>query len=254
MSWKYESQYQADRGSDRNVRDYERDQYRSDQYRQGSDRLHGSQRDAERGFFDRAGDEVKSWMGDQQAEQRRNADHSEYGNSQSRSSGSRYPGSSSRMGGSGQHFEQMRVHEVMTHNVAAVHPQDSATRAARLMAECDCGALPVVSDNGRLIGMITDRDITVRIAARGLDPRQARVEDGMTPEAYACHAEDRLVDCMDNMSRHQIRRMPIVDDQRRLVGIVSQGDLARQADEPGERRRFTEVVSSVSQPSRGSYR
>ncbi|HUE82852.1 MAG TPA: CBS domain-containing protein [Pyrinomonadaceae bacterium] len=105
--------------------------------------------------------------------------------------------------------------------------------------------------------MITDRDITVRLVARGEDTRRARVAECMTDEAFACHQSDGIEDCMRTMSRHQVRRLPIVDNNRRVVGIVSQSDLARYAGgHPGRagRRDVADVVCAVSKPSDAAYR
>ena len=148
-------------------------------------------------------------------------------------------------------IDEVRVHELMTRRVTSVHPATSVERAARLLEECDCGALPVIGDNGVLVGMITDRDITIRIVARGRDARNAIVADCMTERVFACYANESVSECMRQMATHQVRRMPIVDDRGRLVGILSQGDLARHAGRhplPQERRALAEVVSAVSQP------
>jgi CBS domain-containing protein len=157
----------------------------------------------------------------------------------------------------GRDIEAVRVHEVMTSHVTSVHPASSVERAARLMERRDCGALPVIGDNGALVGMITDRDIAIRIVARGRDARDAIVADCMTERVFACYANEPLIECMRQMAQHQVRRMPIVDDRGRLVGIVAQSDLARHAQEhPAlqERRALTEVVSALSHPSPAPYR
>jgi CBS domain-containing protein len=148
-------------------------------------------------------------------------------------------------------LEEMRAHELMTRRVATVHPATSVERAARLMEECDCGALPVVGDNGVLVGMVTDRDIAIRVVARGRDVRNAIVADCMTEHVYACFANEPLAECMRQMARHQVRRMPIVDERGRLVGILAQSDLARHsARHPvaDERRAVAQVVGEVSKP------
>ncbi|HYC44799.1 MAG TPA: CBS domain-containing protein [Burkholderiales bacterium] len=157
----------------------------------------------------------------------------------------------------GRDLDHVRVHELMTPHVASVHPATCVEHAARVMEWCDCGALPVVGDNGVLVGMVTDRDITLRIVARGMDPRRAMVGDCMTARVFACHANESVAECMRQMAQHQVRRMPLVDDRGRLVGIVSQGDLARHAARqplPDERRVLTEVVGAVSQPTGRPYR
>jgi CBS domain-containing protein len=154
-------------------------------------------------------------------------------------------------GPNGDPIEQMPVHDLMTRHVRCVHPATSVEHAARLMEDCDCGALPVIGDNGVLVGMVTDRDIAVRIVARGRDARYAIVADCMTERVFACYANESVAECMRQMARHRVRRMPVVDERQRLVGIVAQGDLARHVGFrplPDERRALTEVVSAVSQP------
>lgn len=222
----------------RNEQDYERD--RHDSPRQGSYA-------GDRGLIDRAGDEVRSWFGDEEADRRRRMD-SRWNEQQHREG---------RYSGSQRDFDDVRTGDVMTRNVVSVHPTEPVDRAARLMGECDCGALPVTDGNGRLVGMVTDRDIALRVAGRGLDPRRARVEECMTRETFACHANDSIRDCMREMSRHQVRRVPIVYDDNRLAGIISQADLARHAGSyqgRGERRAVADVLSAVSEPSREAYR
>lgn len=214
-------------------RDYDRHRYQS---REGGE---------DRPTWDRAADEVRSWFGDRDAERRRRIDDR---------SSERY-----REGRGGREqfrFEDMRAHEIMTRSVVYAHPWETVERAARLMRECDCGLLPVVDYNGRLIGMVTDRDIAVRIVARGIDPRRARVEECMTRDAFACHVDDTVEDCMRAMSDHQVRRIPIVDDRDRVVGIISQGDLARCAGDysgRGQRRAVADMLYAVSEPSREAY-
>lgn len=154
-------------------------------------------------------------------------------------------------------LESVRAHELMTRRVASVHPATSVGRAARVMEDCDCGALPVLNDSGVLIGIVTDRDIAIRLVARGRDARDAIVADCMTERVVACYANESLLECMRQMAQHQVRRMPIVDERGRLVGIIAQGDLARHAgreplaDEP---RALAETVCAVSEPTRRSWR
>lgn len=156
----------------------------------------------------------------------------------------------------GQNRNEIQAHEVMTRNVSTVFSHDSVQYAARLMRDEDCGAIPVVNRNGQLIGMITDRDITVRLVASGYDASQALVSDCMTREAFACHAGETIRDCMSVMSEQQVRRLPIVDDNDRVVGIVSQADLARFADRSRNRRRkyaFTDMLEDISEPASDSF-
>jgi CBS domain-containing protein len=209
-------------------------------------------RDYERGHHDRslmerAGDEVRSWFGDEEAERRRRTDYRQdlQRHREGRHARSPYD------------YDDARAGEVMTRNVATVHPADTVECAARLMGECDCGALPVVNDDGRLIGMVTDRDLTVRVAGRGKDSRRTRVDECMTTESFACHANDPIKDCMQQMSRHQIRRLPVINDRYQVIGIVSQADLARHAGAyqgRGERRAMADVLCAISEPTYAPYR
>ena len=155
------------------------------------------------------------------------------------------------------HEDPIRVHEIMTAQVTSVHPKTPVERAARLMQECDCGALPVVGDNGVLVGIVTDRDIALRVVAAGRGSREAMVADCMTPRVFACYENESLRECMHQMARHQVRRVPIVDERGRLVGILSQGDIARfSARRRGatQKRAVADVVSAVSEPSQRPYR
>jgi CBS domain-containing protein len=153
-------------------------------------------------------------------------------------------------------IDSVRVRELMTGRVGSVHPASSVERAAHLMEDCDCGAIPVVGDNGVLVGIVTDRDIVLRLIARGRDVRNAIVADCMSERVVACFADESIAECMRQMALHRVRRMPIVDDRGRLVGIVAQGDLARHASAQPvsqERDAMIDVVGAVSEPPH-SYR
>jgi CBS domain-containing protein len=217
-----------------NNRDYERGRYDRRYYE-------------DRGLMERAGDEVRSWFGDEEAERRRRID---YRRDLQRDREGRY-------GRSPYDLDNVRAGELMTRHVMTVLPDDTVERAARMMGECNCGALPVVDDDGRLIGMVTDRDLTVRVTGRGKDSRRTRVDECMTNESFACHVNDSIKDCMRQMSRHQIRRLPIINDRYQVVGIVSQADLARHAGAyqgRGERRAMADVLCAISEPTYTPYR
>lgn len=118
----------------------------------------------------------------------------------------------------------MKVREAMTADVRLVSPSQTIREAARLMADCDIGALPV-GDNDRLVGLITDRDIATRAVAdgRGSD---ARIDEVMSREVKYCFDDDDLDKVAANMGQIQVRRLPVVNRDKRLVGIVSLGDVA----------------------------
>lgn len=119
----------------------------------------------------------------------------------------------------------MKIAEVMTRGVELTSPDATLQEAARTMAEEDVGFLPV-GENDRMIGMITDRDIAVRAVAKGCDPKKTKVRDVMTERVLYCYEDEEADKAIDSMSREQIRRLPIVDRNKRLVGVVSLGDIA----------------------------
>jgi CBS domain-containing protein len=136
----------------------------------------------------------------------------------------------------------MRVSECMTRDVQIVDPNDSLVGAAKAMAELDAGALPV-GENDRLIGMITDRDIAVRGVAAGMGPN-AKVGDVMNSEVKYCFDDQEVDEVLTIMGDLQIRRMPVLNREKRLVGIVSLGDLASN----GQARRAGDALSGISRP------
>jgi CBS domain-containing protein len=141
------------------------------------------------------------------------------------------------------------VAEIMTRGVEVVSPDDTLQRAARAMDELNVGALPVCRGK-TLIGMITDRDITVRATAAGLKPGEAHVSDAMTAQTRWCTEDESTEEVLREMSEAQIRRLPVVGRNGELVGIVSLGDLAtRQSEHIDTALR---AISSPSQPDRPS--
>lgn len=136
----------------------------------------------------------------------------------------------------------MKVSDVMTRDVRVANPNETIQEAARIMAEIDAGVLPV-GDNDRLVGMLTDRDIAVRAVAEGKGP-DTRVSDVMTADVRYCFEDDDTDEVCNNLGDQQIRRIPVVNRDKRLVGIVALGDLAVM--EGG--RVAGEAVSGISQP------
>ncbi|MGE5599936.1 MAG: CBS domain-containing protein [Pseudomonadota bacterium] len=123
----------------------------------------------------------------------------------------------------------MKVSEVMTKDIETVRPDQQARDAARFMLQADAGSIPV-TDGERLVGMITDRDIAVRGVALGYGP-ETLVSELMTSGVVSAHADEPVEEAARKMGEAQVRRLPVIDDQERLVGIVSLGDLARETDE-----------------------
>jgi len=119
----------------------------------------------------------------------------------------------------------MRVSEAMTRDVRVANPGQSIREVAKMMDEIDAGVLPV-GENDRLVGMITDRDIALRAVAQGKGP-DTPVRDVMSREVKYCYEDEDLEHVAENMGELQVRRLPVVDREKRLVGIVSIGDLAK---------------------------
>ncbi len=139
------------------------------------------------------------------------------------------------------------ISEVMTRGVEVIGPEESLQRAAQMMDELNVGSLPVC-EGKRLVGMITDRDITVRATAAGLAPADTPVADVMTESTRCCTPEQSTDAVMEQMGQSQIRRVPVVDDDGEVIGIVSLGDLAtRQA---GHIDQALRDISSPSEPDR----
>lgn len=118
----------------------------------------------------------------------------------------------------------MKVSKCMTRDVQLANPTQTIQEAARMMAELDAGALPIAQDD-RLVGMITDRDIAVRAVAEGKSP-DTPIREIMSPEVLYCFDDQELKDIARNMGEMKIRRLPVVNRDKRLVGIISLGDLA----------------------------
>src|SRR5690348_2241866 len=140
----------------------------------------------------------------------------------------------------------MRVSDAMTRDVRVATPGESIRDVAKVMAEIDAGALPV-GENDRLIGMITDRDIAIRAVAQGKGPDTPVREVMSTEKVCYCYDDEELDQVAKNMGDIQVRRLPVVNREKRLVGIVSLGDLANR-----ERKAATKAVSGVSKPG-GSH-
>jgi CBS domain-containing protein len=123
----------------------------------------------------------------------------------------------------------MKVRDLMTVDVISCRPDTSLAEAASLMWERDCGALPVVSPEGRVIGMITDRDMCMAVATRGRPADHISVREVISGALFACLPEDDMRTALETLTTHQIRRLPVVDADGRLKGILSMNDVALHA-------------------------
>jgi CBS domain-containing protein len=133
----------------------------------------------------------------------------------------------------------MKVSKIMTRDVRMLHPDHSIREAAALMAEIDSGALPV-GENDRLVGMVTDRDIVIRAVAEGRSVN-TKVDAIMSRELLYCFDTDEIDDVARNMGKARVRRLAVVNKDKRLVGIVSLGDIARNDDATNVGQTVTRV-------------
>jgi CBS domain-containing protein len=136
---------------------------------------------------------------------------------------------------------------IMSENPTACLPGDIVVEAARAMKTNDVGPIPVVEDNAgrRLVGILTDRDIALRVVGEGRDPNTTTVDEVMTRDVVTVGPDDDIERALHAMEEHQVRRIPVVDASQRLVGIIAQADVAsrmRSAD------RTAEVVEKISEP------
>lgn len=133
------------------------------------------------------------------------------------------------------------IRDVMTSNPQSLESGSSAVEAARIMRDEDTGIVPVV-EGDRLIGTVTDRDITVRVVAEGKDPNSATVGEISSRELVTIDPHQDLDEALVLMARHQVRRLPVVEEDGKLVGIVAQADVAKHAS----RERTGDVVEDIS--------
>lgn len=141
------------------------------------------------------------------------------------------------------------ISEIMTRDVTVISPQDNVQRAAQMMRDWNVGALPVC-DGKRLVGMITDRDIAIRATAGGQTPDQIRVDQVMSPDVLWCFDDQTVGEVLQHMGDAQIRRIPVVNRNKELVGMVSLGDVATR--HPASTDDTLEDISTPSEPNRAS--
>jgi CBS domain-containing protein len=125
--------------------------------------------------------------------------------------------------------DEMKVEQVMTENLQTCRPEDSLKTAAQGMWDRDVGVLPVCTDEGRIVGVITDRDICMHACFEGRALDELKVDDAMSRQTYCCMPGDSVERAEQIMRDAQVRRLPVVDEDQRVVGIVSLADLAREA-------------------------
>lgn len=143
----------------------------------------------------------------------------------------------------------MKIRDIMTRDVQTVSPDDTIRRAAQMMDELNVGVLPVC-DGTTLVGMVTDRDITVRATSAGLAPESCKVAEVMTDSPRYCYEDDPVSEVTRLMAGQQIRRVPVIDRDDKLIGIVSLGDLAIDAKNTRAVNDALERISTPAEPDR----
>jgi Predicted signal-transduction protein containing cAMP-binding and CBS domains len=135
--------------------------------------------------------------------------------------------------------------EVMTKDPAVCMPGDLVTDVARVMKKEDVGPIPIVEDKEtrRLVGMVTDRDLVLRMVAEGRDTKTTKAEEVMSLKLVTCHADDDVQEALDAMSENQLRRIPVVDDKNRIIGIIAQADVATRVNQPEKTAAMVKKIS-----------
>jgi len=136
-----------------------------------------------------------------------------------------------------------QVRELMTESPRTVPPDASAVDAAKVMQNEDAGVVPIVEDDGRLVGVVTDRDIALRVVAEGREPDSTKVAEIASQNLATVDPQQDIDEALRLMAEHQVRRLPVVEEDGRLVGILAQADVARHLDAA----RTGEVVEQISE-------
>lgn len=143
----------------------------------------------------------------------------------------------------------VRCEDVMTRNPRCVSPRDSLLEAIRIMKEINVGYVPCCGQDNRLLGVITDRDIALALS-RDEKPSALRVNDYMSRDPVTCSPDDNVLDAARMMEEHQIRRLPVVDHDNILLGVIATADIARRAERNKElESELPQILESVSSPS-----
>lgn len=139
-----------------------------------------------------------------------------------------------------------QIKDVMSPNFKWMAPDSPVAQVAQQMRDMDCGFMPL-AENDKMIGMVTDRDITVRAIAEGKDPANTPARDIMTPKTYYCFDDQDVEEVCNNMGEIQVRRLPVVNRDKRLVGVVSMGDLAQAASRTNVGQTQQQITAQVAQ-------
>jgi len=134
------------------------------------------------------------------------------------------------------------IRKVMTSNPSTIEPDKNVVEAARIMKQEDAGVVPV-TENGRLTGMVTDRDIAIRVVAEGMDPQSTVIREVASKDLVTIDPDQDLDEALRLMAKHKVRRLPVVEEDGRLVGVLAQADVAREGDDT----QTGQVVQEISE-------
>jgi CBS domain-containing protein len=142
-----------------------------------------------------------------------------------------------------------KCEKVMTKKTVCCLPNDTVAKAAQLMKRENVGAIPVIENQQtqKLVGIVTDRDLALKIVAVGRDAKSTQVGAVMTRKVVTCHPEDDLQKALDAMSEHQLRRIPIVDKDNKILGIIAQADVATRLNKPEKTAEMVKKISQVTE-------
>src|SRR5512135_6349 len=141
-----------------------------------------------------------------------------------------------------------KCNEVMTKNPVCCLPDDMVAKVAQLMKSGNIGSIPVVENEQtqKLVGIVTDRDLALKVVAKALDAKSTKVETVMTHKVVTCHTDDDLQKALDAMAEHQLRRIPVVDNDNRIVGIIAQADVATRVHQPEKTATMVKEISQAN--------
>ena len=143
----------------------------------------------------------------------------------------------------------MKCKEMMTQKVVCCLPDDKVAKVAKKMKKADIGSVPIVEDmeKKKLIGIITDRDLALKVIGKGRKPQSTKIKKVMTKNVVTCLANDDLQKALDLMAENQLRRIPVVDKNNRVVGVISQADIAIRLNQA---EKTAEVIKDISEPTK----
>jgi CBS domain-containing protein len=143
----------------------------------------------------------------------------------------------------------MKSKDVMTEKVVFCYPEDKVAKAAKKMKKADIGSLPIVDnkENKKLTGIVTDRDLALKVIGKGRNPKSTKIKKVMTKDVVTCRTTDEVQKVMNLMAEHQLRRIPVVDKDNRVVGVIAQADVATRLDQPNQTAAMVKNISLSNQ-------